>query len=118
MKFVKKAIVITFAALTSQAAIAQSAFTDSVTVTSVIPSSGGNVVIGASPTVNPNPAGCTFNGFVLSADDAGFTNMYAGILTAFASGGTVSFGLSTTSCTGVGTNGFPLVQGAIVSPPS
>jgi len=112
MKFLTKTALISAILLASPAVLAQSVFTDSVTVDSVIPSSAGNVIVGVSVTTNANPANCPNNGFLLSAADAGFKNMYATVLTALASGGTVSFGIDSVNCAA----GFPVIQGLIATP--
>ena len=116
MKLIKKASLgaVVTVALFSNVAFGQSVFTDAVTVDSVIPSNAGNVLVGASATTNANPASCTNAGFLLSAADAGFRNMYASVLTAFATGGSVSFGIDSQNCVA----NFPVIQGLIVTPAS
>ncbi len=112
MKLFKKAMVVSLMMIASQAAVAVTVFTDAVLVSSVIPSAAGNVIVGATVTTNANPASCPNAGFLLSASDAGFKNMYATVLTALASGGTVSFGIDNANCAG----GFPVIQGLIATP--
>lgn len=114
MKLFNKAAIAATTMLISNITFGATVFTDAVEVSSVIPSNAGNVIVGATVTTNANPASCTNAGFLLSASDAGFKNMYATVLTAMAGGGTVSFGIDDTNCAG----GFPIVQGLIVSPAS
>ena len=65
MKLLGNVALASLTALASQAAIAQTVFTDAVPIASVIPSSAGNVIVGATVTTNANPAACPNAGFLL-----------------------------------------------------
>ena len=113
MKLIKKSAIFTSAMIISNVAFATVFTTPAVNVASVIPSSAGSVIVGANGiTANANPASCPNAGFLIDPANAGAKNLYATILTAMASGGTVSFGIAETGCTG----GFPIIDGVIVSP--
>lgn len=115
MKLINKTAIFASAMIISNVALATVFTTPAVKVTSVIPSSAGSVIVGATGiTANANPASCPNAGFLVNPSSAGAKNMYATLLTAMASGGSVSFGISESGCTG----GFPTIDGLIVTPPA
>lgn len=112
MKKITMAVIVA-SSLAAGSASAQTDFTSSGVITTVIPNAANGNVLFAIDGTTANPASCPNAGLLIDPSSAGSSIMQATVLTAFASGSTVAVGISTVGCSDTG---FPRVDGIIVTP--